>query len=208
MGTTKIVEGTNTMIESRLAMQPAPEDMMSGLIYGSEIEGAVLRTLCEHKDHRGSFTEFFRSEWPTPIEPVQWSVVRSEPNVFRGCHLHLRHDEFFCILDGTCLLGLKDIRPSSPTRGVSSLYRLHGADLAALAFPRGIVHGWYFFGKSTHVQAVSESYDDYGGDDNWGCRWNDPDLDLPWGVEDAILSDRAAGFPPLKQLMDDIGFTT
>ncbi|WP_234573268.1 dTDP-4-dehydrorhamnose 3,5-epimerase family protein [Rhodohalobacter sp. 614A] len=177
----------------------------SRLISGGEIYQTELKKVAEHKDYRGSFSEIFQEYWNTCIEPVQWSLVKSKENVFRGMHLHKRHDEYFCLLTGHCFLGLKDIRPGSPTEGVHSLYELFEEDLAALAFPKGLLHGWYFDTPSIHVQAVSEAYVDYGKDDNWGVIWNAPDLGIPWPMDDAILSQRAQDFPTEAELKASLG---
>lgn len=167
---------------------------------GQVIEGAQLHELTMHKDPRGDFTEVFQDSWGSAIKPCQWSAIRSEANVFRGCHLHRRHDEYFCLLQGEALVGLRDERPDSPTRGHWQLYHLHGEDLAALTFPVGIIHGWYFPQPSLHIQAVSESYADYGADDNLGVRWDDPELEIPWGIKDPILAPRADQFGSLQAL--------
>lgn len=177
----------------------------SSLIAGEQIQGTKLKVLKEHKDYRGSFTEIFEQKEDTGIQPTQWSMVRSSASVFRGMHLHKRHDEYFCIIEGTCLVGLKDIRPDSPTYFQASLYQLSGEDLASLIFPKGVLHGWYFFESSLHMQAVSESYCDYGNDDNWGCYWEDPDLEIPWGIENPILSSRSKNFPGLNELIKSLG---
>lgn len=134
------------------------------------------------------------------ISPVQWSLVRSRARVLRGLHIHQRHDEYFCLIQGHCLVGLYDARPNSPTYQQSALYELFGTDLKALIFPAGLLHGWYFHKPSIHLQAISECYRDYAHDDNLGCRWDDPALNLPWGISDPILSDRAASFPLLSDL--------
>jgi dTDP-4-dehydrorhamnose 3,5-epimerase len=172
----------------------------SRLIDGGDIWQVSLNSLKKHNDHRGSFTEIFRNEWETVIQPVQWSLVESEANVLRGMHFHLRHDEYFCLVKGHCLVALKDIRPHSPSDGVVSVYELFGEDPAALAFPSGLIHGWYFFEASAHVQAVSESYSKYGKDDNWGVSWKAPDLGIPWPNINPILSERAETFSSLAQL--------
>lgn len=172
----------------------------SRLIEGENIWQVSLNTLKKHRDHRGSFTEIFRTEWGTVIQPVQWSFVESEANVLRGMHFHRRHDEYFCLTKGHCLVALKDIRPDSPTEGAFSVFELYGRDPAALSFPRGLIHGWYFFEASAHVQAVSESYSDYGKDDNWGVSWKAPDLGISWPDITPILSERAENFSSVAQL--------
>ncbi|MEP2023207.1 MAG: dTDP-4-dehydrorhamnose 3,5-epimerase family protein [Reichenbachiella sp.] len=163
----------------------------SSLIQGKTIHESRLVKIEEHSDYRGSFSEIFQKYWGTVLDPVQWSLVKSEPGVLRGMHYHRRHDEYFCLIQGSCYLGLKDMRPDSPTYMESNLYYLTESDLAALVFPKGIVHGWYFIEKSVHVQSVSESYLDYGSEDNFGCRWNDPDLNIEWPFNEAIISNRA-----------------
>ncbi len=172
----------------------------SKLISGQEIQGCKFVQLDEKSDHRGSFTEVFQKYWNSCLNPVQWSFVKSEPEVFRGMHLHLRHDEYFCLIKGHCYLGLKDLREDSSTYGTHSLYELFADSLAALVFPRGLLHGWYYTESSLHLQSVSESYVSYNADDNWGCKWNAPDLGIPWPFESAILSEKAENFPSVGDL--------
>lgn len=174
-------------------------------VSGGHIDGVVLKSLKENHDDRGSFTEIFNHRWEMDLNAVQWSLVKSDQNVYRGMHFHKRHDEYFCLIEGHCQLGLKDMRPHSPTYLSSALFELRGEDLAALIFPRGLLHGWYFFTKSVHIQSVSESYVDYGKDDNWGCAWNDPELGIPWSFENPLVSTRAGDFPNLKSFISGIG---
>jgi dTDP-4-dehydrorhamnose 3,5-epimerase len=116
-------------------------------------------------------------------------------------HVHRRHDEYFSVVRGRASVGLRDVRRDSPTNGVWSLFELTGEQLACVIFPRGILHGWYFHKKTIHLQAVSEAYNGYEHDDNLGCHWADPDLEIPWPQQSATLAERAATFPSLKELM-------
>tara|TARA_R110001606_G_C15252310_1_gene637500 strand:- start:21 stop:620 length:600 start_codon:yes stop_codon:yes gene_type:complete len=177
---------------------------MSRRIAGSAIEGTRLTSLESHADARGSFTEVFQAQWATCIDPLQWSVVQSEFNVFRGMHLHLRHDEYFCLLSGECLVGLLDCRSADENKRPWALYELHGSSPTALTFPRGVLHGWYFKSRATHLQAVSESYADYAADDNIGVRWDDPDIPISWPMTEVLLSNAAQGFSSLKGVLDAI----
>ncbi|MEL6142699.1 MAG: dTDP-4-dehydrorhamnose 3,5-epimerase family protein [Bacteroidota bacterium] len=177
----------------------------SKLISGQPIHEVTFKKIQEHKDYRGSFSEVFQNYWGTCLAPTQWSVVKSDTGVFRGMHLHKRHDEYFSLLSGHCLVALKDIRPGSPTENAHSLYELHEDDMAAVIFPQGLLHGWYFFVPSLHIQAVSESYVDYHKDDNWGCHWNSPDLGIPWPMDTAIVSERAQDFPTESALREALG---
>ncbi|MBN8824628.1 MULTISPECIES: dTDP-4-dehydrorhamnose 3,5-epimerase family protein [unclassified Spirosoma] len=181
-----------------------PTSCVSQLIAGTHLRNVELRQLREIHDHRGAFTETFADHWGLAISPTQWSMIRSEANVLRGLHIHQRHDEYFCLIQGHCMVGLYDVRSESPTYRKYGLYELFGVDLRALVFPAGILHGWYFHTASIHLQAVSESYNKYAHDDNLGCRWDDPALAIPWGISTPILSDRAVNFPHLAALLDQL----
>jgi len=178
----------------------------SRLLAGSAIEGVELRMLTMHRDARGSFTEVFQEQWGSCIKPVQWSIVHSHAGVFRGVHLHRRHDEYIGCITGRVIVGLRDLRPWSPTRNHWAMIQLTGGELACLTFPLGILHGWYFPEESIHLQAVSEAYIDYGKDDNWGCHWSDPALEIPWPIEEEpIVAKRASDFPTLGELEVALG---
>ena len=101
-----------------------------GLVASSLLEGVEYRELTMHHDERGAFTEVFQECWNTVIKPVQWSVVKSAAGVFRGMHLHLRHDEYFTLLVGGACVGLRDIRRASSTSGRWALYEFSGESLA------------------------------------------------------------------------------
>jgi dTDP-4-dehydrorhamnose 3,5-epimerase len=169
------------------------------------IEGVKTFDLVSHCDERGSFIEIFQAFWDSGISPVQWSAIASKPKVMRGPHLHLHHDEYFMLLKGRATVGLRDIRPESPTQGQVAVFEFDDQNLTALCFPRGIIHGWYFHQDSMHIQAVSESYQDYNLYDNHGCYWADPELGINWGIDwqvtNPILSTKANAFPYLKDLI-------
>ncbi|MEM6460786.1 MAG: dTDP-4-dehydrorhamnose 3,5-epimerase family protein [Pseudomonadota bacterium] len=162
------------------------------LIAGSNLSGVEITRGVKHVDARGSFTEMYCDEWGLCIRPSQWSVVESEARVLRGMHLHKRHDEYFSVISGHACVGLYDIRPDSPTFAQSCLIDLPDTERIFVSFPRGIIHGWYFFERTFHLQAVSESYVDYHKDDNIRCSWADPKLNIAWPDLDPIVSELAS----------------
>jgi len=178
----------------------SPHGATSRLVHGATLQGVVLQHLVVHHDERGSFTEVFSTDRDHGLAPQQWSVVRSVPRSLRGMHHHVRHDECVSVVAGRMSVGLYDLRVDSETFGRSALYDLTGADPAHLCFPRGLVHGWVAHEATTHLQAVSETYASYGADDNNGCRWDDPELDLPWPVTPTVFSERSRSFGSLAEL--------
>jgi dTDP-4-dehydrorhamnose 3,5-epimerase len=171
---------------------------------GHRLADVMIQSLAPNVDERGAFVDIFKSGWNPSFVPRQWSVVRSHANVLRGPHFHLEHDEYFLLLEGKAFVGLRDIRPDSPTRDRSCLIEVDGSFPEAIVFPRGFVHGWYFATESLHVQSVSDVYERYHAHDNLGVLWSDPALEIPWPCSDPILSARAATFPLLSALLERV----
>jgi dTDP-4-dehydrorhamnose 3,5-epimerase len=162
--------------------------------------GVNVRPLTPHDDQRGSFLELFRDEWGSGVAPVQWNAVRSEAGVLRGVHVHDVHDDYLVLYAGRATVGLCDLRRGSRTERLAALVEMSGLEPAALVIPHGVAHGFYFHEPSIHIYAVSHSWDPT---DELGCRWDDPDLGIPWPIESVQLSDRDAALTPLSALMDD-----
>jgi len=163
--------------------------------------GVSLHGLEPHADERGTFTEVFRDSWSTGVTPVQWNVVRSEPNVLRGVHAHHRHADYLTLVAGHATIGVCDLRDDSPTYGRSALVELSSAEPSSLVIPPGVAHGFYFHEPSLHVYAVSHEWDT---DDELGCRWDDPALGLEWPCRAPRLSERDAALGSLASLRTSV----
>jgi dTDP-4-dehydrorhamnose 3,5-epimerase len=164
-------------------------------------DGVTVRQLVPHHDERGVFTELFRSEWDVGVEPVQWNAVVSAPNVLRGVHVHPRHDDYLVVHAGLAAVGLRDLRPGSPTEGRACLVEMDGAEPAAITIPHGVAHGFWFLEASSHIYAVSHTWDPA---DELGCHWADPELAIPWPAGEPQVSERDAGLPPLAELLAEL----
>jgi dTDP-4-dehydrorhamnose 3,5-epimerase len=165
------------------------------------ISGVREHRLEPSRDERGCFTEVFCRSWALPIEPAQWSVVRSCARTLRGLYLHAGHDEYFHLVSGRALVVLKDLRGDSPTFGRVSHHRFEAGDAACLAFPRGILHGWYFPDDSVHLQGTSREYSEYHPADNLGCHWADPEVGAIWPDPEPRVSPRSEALPSLAELL-------
>lgn len=150
-------------------------------------EGVEVRPLKPHADSRGVFTELFRGEWVTGIDPVQWNAVRSVAGVLRGVHVHAYHTDYLTVVAGAMLLGLCDLRRGSSTSGLSAMISLSEDQPSAVTIPAGVCHGFYFATPSIHVYAVSKYWD---GTDELSCRFDAPELGLSWPEARPILSDQ------------------
>jgi dTDP-4-dehydrorhamnose 3,5-epimerase-like enzyme len=119
---------------------------------------------------------------------VQWNFISSNPHVLRGVHLHPYYDEYTVLCNGSLTLGLCDLREDSPTYGCRFITEtIVAPPLQVVIIPSGVAHGLYtrdsshiFVGMTRHWSMREEIY----------CQWNDPELDLPWPVENPVRSAR------------------
>jgi dTDP-4-dehydrorhamnose 3,5-epimerase len=163
--------------------------------------GVALHPLQTHGDDRGTFTELYREEWPTGVRPVQWNVVRSEPGVLRGVHVHVVHADYLTIVEGHASVALRDLRRDSPTAGRTAVVELRADAMAAIVIPVGVAHGFHFHEPSMHVYAVTAYWNTA---DELGCHWADPELALPWAPEEPHLSPRDDAAGSLADLLREL----
>ena len=154
--------------------------------------GVVVRALEVHADARGELAELYRLEWGLGEAVVQWNLVRTAARSLRGVHVHPRHADYLTVLSGAMRLGLHDVRPASPTRGLSAMVELDGETPRLAYVPPGVAHGFYFEGAATYVYGLSHGW---SMAEELGCRWDAPELGLAFGADNPLLSprDREAG---------------
>jgi dTDP-4-dehydrorhamnose 3,5-epimerase len=80
-----------------------------------------------------------------------------------------------------------DLRKSSPTFGQHGTYILDAEVGNMLYVPVGFAHG---FVALTDTIFVYKCTNFWNKDAESGLRWNDPTLNIQWGVENPIVSDK------------------
>lgn len=166
--------------------------------------GVVLRALEERTDAAGGAIALFRRDWATGAAPVQWNFVHSAANSLRGVHVHARHWDYLSVLDGEMLLGLHDLRPSSPTYRVAVFHTLRGDRPCGISIPPGVAHGFYFAAAADYVYGISTYW---SPTDEIGCIWSDAELNLDWPVRSPILSPRDSAAPRYADMVRDLAGT-
>lgn len=166
----------------------------------AEIDGVDVYPMETRRDERGALTEVFRQTWAPETTAVQWNHVVSEPNVLRGVHAHLVHDDMLTVVAGTMILGLVDLRPHSPTHGVRACLELRQTE-SMVRIPVGVGHGFYFPDHAAILYAVTAYWDT---NDELGCRWDDPDLGIDFPCTDPLLSDRDVHAGTLAELQSAV----
>ena len=168
------------------------------------IDGVIRVHLTSFPDARGRFTETFRSEWfpNTDWRRVQMNRSDSAAGVLRGLHYHFHQVDFWYVQRGTIRVGLADLRPASPTfKSVEVFDMGEAADgHFGLFIPVGVAHGLYTLTDVTLTYVVNNYYD---GADELGVAWDDPELNVPWGVDAPSISARDKDLPRFAEITAD-----
>ncbi|NND06009.1 MAG: dTDP-4-dehydrorhamnose 3,5-epimerase family protein [Saprospiraceae bacterium] len=136
-----------------------------------------------------------RRRWDADCE---WNVVHSQTQVLRGVHVHIKHFDCLCLVQGRALFALRDLHSNSPTKDMITYVEMEGCALESLIIPPGVAHGFYFYEPSIHIYGVSEYWN---VDDELGCHYTDPELAFAWPDQNPKVSERDANLPPLHMIM-------
>jgi dTDP-4-dehydrorhamnose 3,5-epimerase len=168
----------------------------------SVIKDVFVVTLQPFEDERGRFMETFRKEWfpQRSWEAMQSNRSDSRAGVLRGLHYHFQQVDYWHVVKGKIRAALYDLRPDSPTSGTAYTLEMDAEGPVGLFIPVGVAHGFVALADATLIYIVDKYYD---GRDEFGVAWNDPDIALPWGVDEPMVSARDAANPLLKDIPRD-----
>ena len=164
-----------------------------------KIDGVYITTLTAYGDDRGRFMETFRKEW---FPQVSWDKMQSnrsdsKAGVLRGLHYHFKQIDYWYVVKGTIRAGLVDLRPSSPTYLQSASVDMGDNNAVGLFIPVGVAHGFSALTDCTLTYIVNNYYD---GADEFGIKYNDPQVAINWGVDSPSLSGRDQQNPLIKDI--------
>jgi dTDP-4-dehydrorhamnose 3,5-epimerase len=147
-------------------------------------------------DARGFFMETYHrnqfAELGIPDVFVQDNHSRSTKGTLRGLHYQTQHSQAkLCrVVEGEALDVAVDIRAGSPHFGSWTSVRLSANDHNQIFIPAGFAHG--FLALTDTVQFLYKCSDFYTPGDEHGILWNDPDINISWGVTSPLVSDKDA----------------
>jgi dTDP-4-dehydrorhamnose 3,5-epimerase len=146
------------------------------------------------RDARGFFMETYnRAEFAKlgiPEMFVQDNHSRSVKHTLRGLHYQMHHPQAkLCrVVEGDALDISVDIRIGSPHFGKWTSVLLSANDYNQIFIPVGFAHG--FLALTETVQFLYKCSDFYDPSDEHGVLWNDPDINISWGVASPLVSER------------------
>lgn len=156
-------------------------------------------------DSRGYFFESYQQEKfrALGIEPVfvQDNESFSQKGVLRGLHFQkppYAQGKLVRVIKGAVLDVAVDIRKSSPTFGKWVSMILSGENKWMCWIPEGFAHGFVTLENDTVFTYKCTNY--YDKTSEGAIRWNDPDLNIDWGMDKPLLSGKDAEAPLFRNL--------
>ena len=166
------------------------------------LDGVYIIRPKKFEDERGHFFESFRhSEFFNKLNKnfVQDNEVFSkESNIIRGLHYQIDRPQgkLIQVVSGAIKDIAVDVRVGSPSFGKSFAATLTSENHKMLYVPEGFAHGYLVLEQNTIVQYKCTNY--YHVESEYGVRWDDPDINIDWGISDPVLSKKDKMLPFLK----------
>lgn len=170
----------------------------------TKIKGVVIVEPQIFGDHRGFFMESW-SKRAFEEAGYHYDFVQDNHSsstvkgTLRGIHFQRGEKaqaKLVRCTKGAVLDVAVDLRTESPTYKQWVAVELSAENFLQLLIPRGFGHG--FLALTDDVEFLYKADNYYAPKADGGIRWNDPELNIDWGVAKPILSDKDSKSPFLK----------
>jgi dTDP-4-dehydrorhamnose 3,5-epimerase len=170
----------------------------------SELPGVLVIDPQIFGDSRGYFLESWSQtryrEAGLPDTFVQDNLSLSRRGTVRGLHFQQpkAQGKLVSVLEGTIFDVAVDVRVGSPNFGKSMNITLTGESKRQLYVPPGFAHGFCVLSETALF--MYKCTEPYAPEAEVGVIWNDPDLAIPWPIDDPTLSAKDAKLMRLRDL--------
>ncbi len=177
--------------------------------HDTAFEGVKIFEPRLYKDRRGYFYESYNERLfrQAGIETsfVQDNQAFSTYGVLRGLHYQKApkaQAKLVRVILGEVLDLIVDLRPEQPTYGQWFSLRLSDKNHKQLFVPRGFAHGYLALSPQVIFAYKCDNY--YDPDYEAGIRFDDPSLNIDWGVpkEQLIISEKDKALPFFEEIKE------
>jgi dTDP-4-dehydrorhamnose 3,5-epimerase len=170
-----------------------------------ETNEVVLITPKSFKDSRGFFVEtyklsdFFRNGIQEVF--VQDNHSFSTERVIRGIHFQRdpkSQGKLVRCIRGRILDVAVDLRPESPNFKKWVSFELSEENKKMLWIPEGFGHGFSVLSKEAEI--CYKCTNEYDSSLDGGIKYDDPDLNIDWKIENPVVSEKDNNLPYLKDI--------
>ena len=156
-------------------------------------------------DKRGYFFENFKESifFSNGITKLiqQDNISHSKFGVIRGLHYQKNpkaQAKLITAINGKIFDVAVDIRKNSPTYGKWVGEILSNENHRSMYIPEGFAHGFSVLSEEADV--FYKVNNEYSKESEGGIRWNDPEIDISWSIENPIISEKDNVLPLLKNI--------
>ncbi len=160
-----------------------------------DIQGLLIIKPTIFSDDRGLFYETYSKnkyhEIGLPIDLLQDNESISKKNVLRGLHFQnppYDQGKLVRVIKGKVLDVAVDIRKKSPTYGKYLMVELSEENKYQFWIPSGFAHGFLSLTDETIFTYKCSNF--YNKDAESVLIWSDTDLNINWGVDTPIVSEK------------------
>ena len=166
------------------------------------LAGVLIIEPTLHGDERGFFLETYQADRyrkaGIDLPFVQDNQSRSRRGVLRGLHGQRNRPQGKLV---RCSRGevfdvAVDVNPDSSTFGQHVGVHLSDTNGRQLWVPPGYLHGFVTLSDVADFEYKCTDY--YDPTDEIGLIWNDPDIAIPWPIDDPLVSEKDGRLPTLK----------
>lgn len=177
----------------------------------TEIDGLLLITPHLYQDPRGTYKKYYEknvyAENGITCEFTESSDLYSKKGALRGLHYQIADSQakLIHVISGILFDVALDLRNGSPTFGRYHTELMKASENKTLFIPEGFAHG--FVALTDNVIFSYQCSGRYNPAECGGIRWNDPDLSIPWpldeyGIQEMILTDKDRNWPTLAEYVE------
>ena len=174
---------------------------MSPRFVETAIPGVLVVEPRVFRDDRGFFLETFQTEkyraGGIDAEFVQDNHSYSKRGTLRGLHAQNPNAQgkLLRVIAGEIFDVVVEARRGSPAYGHYVTAVLSAENFRQIYVPPGLLHGFVVTSDVAEVEYKCTAY--YRADAEFSVIWNDPDLAIPWPIDEPILSPKDATAPRL-----------
>ena len=173
------------------------------IVEKTPLEGLLLIKPNVNEDKRGYFYENYRDEIfeanGLPTDFRQDNQTKSVKGTLRGLHYQLKYPQgkLVRVSLGMVYDVAVDIRKTSPTFSQYFGVTLTDQDHLQMYIPPGFAHGFCVLSDTAifHYKCTLI----YHPEDEFGIRWDDPQININWSITDPVISDRDLELPFLAE---------
>jgi dTDP-4-dehydrorhamnose 3,5-epimerase len=174
-------------------------------IIETKLQDCVIIEPSVFGDERGFFLESFQEKRYSEqagihLRFVQDNHSRSSKGVLRGLHFQKNRPQgkLVRVVRGEVYDVAVDIRSDSATFGEWEGVILSEKNKTQFWIPPGFAHGFVVLSDTADFEYKCTEY--YDPSDEGSIRWDDPDLNISWPVEDPVLSTKDRQAEKLKDI--------